>query len=124
MMYFNDMDPSVWESMVTPMNEVLAADESNGQGALYIGSWAASAEPELLDKCKIRQIVSVLDSDVKILPSNGRKAHDIPIADSTTADLRRYLRGACQCIDYNLAIGNNVLVHCQQVSRFRINDSS
>ncbi|OCB87383.1 phosphatases II [Sanghuangporus baumii] len=115
MIRFDGMKAEEWRAMCTPINEVLPADERSRRGALYIGSWLASADTELLDSYEIRQIVAVLDSEMaRIPPSNGRSAYNIPIADSVCADLRPYLEGACRCISDSLAKGNNVLVHCQQ----------
>ncbi len=121
MIRFDEIDPAVATAMCMPINEVLPADERKNRGALYIGSWIASVDQDLLDSHNIRQIISVIDSEMMMVPpSNGRRAHRIPIADSSRVNLKPYLDAACRCIAENLEKGNNVLVHCQQVRTFRV----
>ncbi|EJD02635.1 phosphatases II [Fomitiporia mediterranea MF3/22] len=111
----DEMSPEMWAAMCTPINEVIAADSRKGTGALYIGSWFASVDPELLATYNIQQIVAIIDSSMCFVPpSEGRGAYKIPLEDSSRADLKPHLDGACRFIAEQLEKGNNVLVHCQQ----------
>ena len=112
-----DLTPEMWAALCTPINEVLPGDERSHRGALYIGSWYASVDTDLLDEYDIRQVVTVLgNSTMCAPPSEGRGAYTVPIEDSTEADLKPYLEGVCSFIADSLRKGQNVLVHCQQVS--------
>lgn len=115
-------------------------------GALYLGSWAASVDNELLANNHIRAIVEVLDAPWGSTPlptpaplgrtqsgygfeqarTDGRSVstpgqmgrYKVAIADSSAVDiLKPHLDGAVRFIKDRLAVGDNVLVHCQQVRR-------
>lgn len=69
---------------------------------------------------KITHLVQVLD--VPWLPlseKDGFECYRIDILDVPSADLKSELDGACKNIDKTLRSGNNILVHCQQVSLIR-----
>jgi len=110
-----DMSPEAWAAMCIPINEVLPAEPRTGEGALFIGSWFASIDEELLDAHDVRALVCVNDS--LMVPSGvqrRRGTYKIVIPDSTNADLRPHLDGVVRHIAEQRADGVNVLVHCQQ----------
>ncbi|TDL19164.1 phosphatases II [Rickenella mellea] len=110
-----DMKEEVWQAMCTPMNLVLAANPRSGSGSLYLGSWMASVDTELLQSHKITHIVQVLDVPwAQQGAAPGFVHYQIKILDSSTAELRPHLEAACKHIRDALARGKNVLVHCQQ----------
>lgn len=114
------MSPEAWAAMCVPINEVLPGDTHTGRGALFIGSWMASVDDELLHQNGINQLVSVNDGMVTSAQRvDGRGSYRIIISDSTSADLQPYLDDVCRHIDKKLAEGENVLVHCQQASQAR-----
>lgn len=113
---------------------------------MFLGSWAASVDNELLANNHIRAIVEVLDAPWGSTPlptpaplgrtqsgygfeqarTDGRSVsapgqmgrYKIAIADSSAVDiLKPHLDGAVRFIKDRLAVGDNVLVHCQQVRR-------
>lgn len=98
-----------------PMNEVLPA--TSRRGALYIGSWIASVDDELLANHNVHALVSLNDLDLtgEAAPREGIAVHRIGITDSTSVNIRPHLDGACNFISEKLSKGENVLVHCQQV---------
>ena len=148
----DSMSPDVWEAMCTPMHEILSPSgmlESlllfflidivlpGRSGALYLGSWAASVDNELLANNRIRAIVEVHDSPWGSTPlptpstpgralssygfeearSDGRSVtapgqmgrYKIAIADSSASDiLKPHLDGAVRFIKDRLAGGENV----------------
>jgi len=110
-----DMSLERWESMCVPMNLVLSADPHTGFGALYIGSWFASVDSDLLDDHRIRNVVQVHDGAWGPEGTAERELYKVPIQDASTADLKSHLDGVCQHIHDRLAAGRNTLVHCQQV---------
>lgn len=100
-----------------PINLVLPADEQSNRGALYIGTWVASMDSEILDSHHINDIVSINDKGMmNFNRTDGRGAHRIVLSDSTASDIRPHLDDACKYISSKLSNGENVLVHCQQVS--------
>jgi len=122
--------PEVWQAMCTPMHEIIPAAATSSRsrtGALYIGSWAASVDTDLLNTHAIRDVVEVLDSQWATsphpTPGIGGAApptrYKIAIQDTSDADvLKPHIDGAVRHIRDKLAQGQNVLVHCQQgVSR-------
>lgn len=126
----DSVHPEVWESMCTPMHEIIPATSSNTMrqgrsGALYLGSWVASVDSDLLETNHIRAIVEAHDSpwaSSSSTPSSSIQAtptvarYRISIPDSSDADvLRPHLEGAIRYIREKLSSGQNVLVHCQQV---------
>ncbi|ETW76247.1 hypothetical protein HETIRDRAFT_412343 [Heterobasidion irregulare TC 32-1] len=133
MISFAGLPPEVTQAMCTPMHLILPAAPSQhpsypshhsppsltGQGALYLGSFAAVLEPTLLKEHNIRHIVQVLDGFWT--PSSGAdgvSTYRIDIQDIESADLKPHLEDAVESIDSALSKGQNVLVHCHQgVSR-------
>lgn len=112
-----DMSAESWAAMCTPINEILPADARRRRGGLFIGSWFASVDRDLLNEYHIRQVVAVLGGSMAGEPPiDGLGTYKVPIEDSTTADLKPHLAGACDYIAEKLGKGDNVLVHCQQVS--------
>ncbi|KAJ7057657.1 phosphatases II [Mycena amicta] len=100
-------------------------ERTRGTGALYIGSMAAVAEPDLLRDNRITHLVQVLETPWAPQPVleddlSGWEFqyHRIDIEDRTTAALGVHLAPACDYIERALGRGENVLVHCHQgVSR-------
>ena len=110
-----DMTPEAWASMCIPLNEVIPTDPPHNKGALYIGSWFASVDEDLLSQHKLKELVSVNDSQMTLCPTAARNGYEIRIADSTAAELKPFLEDVCNHIEKKLSSGENVLVHCQQV---------
>lgn len=55
--------PDVWEAICTPMHEIVPAGAARpGTGALYLGSWTAAVDAELLAHHRVRAIVECLDA--------------------------------------------------------------
>jgi hypothetical protein len=110
------------------MNEVsLMHRNGEGMGKLYVGSWIASVDEDLLLNHSIRHLVPVTgaswvitrdESDSSAGSSTNRTIYTIPLDDSasTTASaiLRDCLPRVCRHIDKALHDGENVLVFCQQ----------
>ncbi|KAJ3575509.1 hypothetical protein NP233_g1049 [Leucocoprinus birnbaumii] len=122
MIRFDQLPPEVMQAMCTPMHEVLSATPVPGHtttGALFIGSFAAVQDKDMLREHRITHLVQVLD--VPWLPAfekDGFSTYRISIDDATNVDIRPYLEAACNYIDAALRSGRNCLVHCQQgVSR-------
>lgn len=116
MIRIDDMERNSWEAMCLPINLVLPADERSNRGALYIGTWVASMDSEILDSHHIDDIVSINDEAmITFNRTDGRGAHRIVLSDSSASDIRPHLDDACKYISRKLSIGENVLVHCQQV---------
>ncbi|KAH8118938.1 phosphatases II [Phellopilus nigrolimitatus] len=110
-----DMSPEAWASMCVPINEVIPAEAHAGSGALFIGSWVASVDQELLDAHRIQQIVAIHDGTLTGIPSSGKRSeYRVLVADSVREDLKPYLEGVCRHIASRLEHGENVLVYCQQ----------
>ncbi|KAH8106360.1 phosphatases II [Phellopilus nigrolimitatus] len=104
--------PDVWAALCTPMHEILPAGSSprGAGGALFLGSWTAAVDPELLARHAVRAIVECHDS-----PWGTCESSLVALADSAAPDaLRPHLDGAVRFIRERLARGENVLVHCQQ----------
>lgn len=121
MIRFDNIPPEIIQAMCTPMHQIILPPGPNQQhmGSLWLGSFQAGSDPELLRQHQIAHLVQVLD--VPWLPSYS----DLPviitrfdIMDVPSADLRSHLDEACARIDKSLRSGKNVLVHCQQVSGF------
>lgn len=116
MIRIDDMEPKSWEAMCLPINLVLPADERSNRGALYIGTWVASMDSEILDSHHIDDIVSINDEAMMSFNrTDDRGAHRIVLSDSSASDIRPHLDSACKYISSKLSNGENVLVHCQQV---------
>jgi len=115
MIRIDDMEPKTWEAMCLPINLVLPADEQSNRGALYIGTWVASMDSEILDAHHIDDIVSINDEAMMTFNrTDGRGALRIVLSDSTSSNIRPHLDDACKYIASKLSQGENVLVHCQQ----------
>ena len=54
--------PEVWEAICTPMHEILPASPQSGSGALYLGSWTAAVDTDLLARHGVRAIVECHDA--------------------------------------------------------------
>lgn len=122
MIHFDQVAPEVMQAMCTPMHQVLSPAPVAGHpptGALYIGSFIAALDKDMLREHDITHLVQVLN--VPWLPAydkEGFSTYHIGIDDATSADIRPYLEAACNYIDSALRSGRNCLVHCQQgVSR-------
>ncbi|CAL1713857.1 unnamed protein product [Somion occarium] len=124
MIRFDNLPPDVMQAMCTPMHQIIPPSASSRTGALYLGSFSAILDPDLLNQNRISALVQVLDAPW--LPSVDAHAKQgvkldcfrLDIMDSTTADLKPHLEATVRWIDEKLRKGANVLVHCQQgVSR-------
>jgi hypothetical protein len=119
MIRFDNMPPEVMQAMCTPMHEVLSPASVPGfqtTGALYIGSFAAVQDKDMLHENRITHLVQVLDAPwLPASEKEGFSTHNIRIDDAASVDIRPYLEAACNYIDATLRSGRNCLVHCQQV---------
>lgn len=121
MIRFDNLPPDVMQAMCTPMHQIIPPSASSRTGALYLGSFSAILDPDLLNQNRISALVQVLDAPW--LPSVDAHAKQgvkldcfrLDIMDSTTADLKPHLEATVRWIDEKLRKGANVLVHCQQV---------
>lgn len=94
-----------------------ASQSHPAMGALYLGSLSATMEKSALHEHKITHLVQVLDVPwLPISEKDGFECYRIDILDVPSANLKGELEGACKDIDKALRGGQNVLVHCQQVS--------
>lgn len=115
MIRFDEMESNAWTAMCSPIDLVLPSEERSNHGALYIGTWIASMDSEILDSHQIDNILSIIDEEMMVRNrSDGRGTHRIVLSDSTTSDIRPHLDGACRYISAELSKGENVLVHCHQ----------
>ena len=139
----DSMSTDVWASMCTPMHEIIPSSTPASRkptGSLYLGSWMASVDSDLLANNSIRAIVEVHDSPWGMSPlptpalsrdahatisfettrgGSGPTRYKVAIADSSEPDvLKPYLEDVVRHIRERLANGDNVLVHCQQVRLF------
>lgn len=88
-------------------------------GTLWLGSFQAGSDPDLLRQHQITHLVQVLD--VPWLPTHTDTSITVSrfdIIDVPSADLKSHLEEACTRIDKSLKSGKNVLVHCQQVRHY------
>ena len=109
------------QAMCTPMHLIMKASPASqsypAMGALYLGSLSATMEKSILHEHKITHLVQVLDVPwLPITEKDGFECYRIDILDIPSANLKVELEGACKDIDNALRRGQNVLVHCQQVS--------
>lgn len=121
MIRFDGLPPEVMQAMCTPMHLIIPTSPPNpsrpATGALYLGSLSATMEKSVLHEHNITHLVQVLDVPwLPISEKDGFECYRIDILDVPSADLRAHLEGACRAIDMALRGGNNILVHCQQVS--------
>lgn len=121
MFSFDGVPPDEMEAICTPMHLILSPGPTSAgntsTGAIYLGSMAATNEPDLLSEHNITHFVQVLE--VPWLPQaedSAFKYHRIDLEDSASAALRPHLTEACDYIQKALQGGSNVLVHCHQVS--------
>ncbi|EJC98349.1 phosphatases II [Fomitiporia mediterranea MF3/22] len=108
--------PDVWEAICTPMHEILPASPKHGSGALFLGSWTAAVDTDLLARHGVRAIVECHDAPWGICEStSSANGSGVAIPDSPTPGLLEpHLDGAVRFIRDRLSRGENVLVHCQQ----------
>ena len=117
MIRFDNVPPEIVQAMCTPMHQILLPPPAQHLGHLWLGSFAAISDADLLRKHRISHLVQVID--VPWLPpvnDPNMTVTRIDIMDIPSADLRSHLDDACARIERSLAAGKNVLVHCQQVS--------
>ncbi|KAK7682281.1 hypothetical protein QCA50_014484 [Cerrena zonata] len=124
MIRFDNLPPEVMQAMCTPMHQIIPPSASNRTGALFLGSFSAILDPDLLMSNGINSLVQVLDApwlpSVDAHAKQGVKldCYRLDIMDSTSADIKPHLESTVRWIDEKLRKGANVLVHCQQgVSR-------
>jgi len=116
MIRFDNVPQEIVQAMCTPMHQILLPPPAQHLGHLWLGSFAAISDPDLLRKHRISHLVQVLD--VPWLPpvnDPNMTVTRIDIMDIPSADLKSHLDDACARIEKSLAAGKNVLVHCQQV---------
>jgi len=124
MIRFDQVAPEVMQAMCTPMHQVLSPAPVAGHpptGALYIGSFIAAQDRDMLREHNITHLVQVLN--VPWLPTydkEGFSTYHISIDDTTSVDIRPFLEAACNYIDAAICSGRNCLVHCQQVCQILI----
>ena len=124
MIRFDQVAPEVMQAMCTPMHQVLSPAPVAGHpptGALYIGSFIAAQDRDMLREHNITHLVQVLN--VPWLPTydkEGFSTYHISIDDATSVDIRPFLEAACNYIDAAICSGRNCLVHCQQVCQIFI----
>jgi len=112
---FDNLPPEIMQAMCTPMHQILLPPPAQHLGHLWLGSFAAISDNDLLRKHRISHLVQVID--VPWLPpvnDPNMTVTRIDIMDIPSADLRSHLDDACARIEKSLAAGKNVLVHCQQ----------
>jgi hypothetical protein len=117
MIRFDNVPQEIIQAMCTPMHQILLPPPAQHLGHLWLGSFAAISDTDLLRKHRISHLVQVID--VPWLPpvnDPNMTVTRIDIMDIPSADLRSHLDDACARIEKSLAAGKNVLVHCQQVS--------
>jgi hypothetical protein len=117
MIRFDNIPPEIMQAMCTPMHKIALPGPAQQQlGTLWLGSFAAGADPDLLRQHGISHLVQVLDAPW--LPSASNISITVTrfaILDTPNADLASHLDEACHRIEKSLKSGKNVLVHCQQV---------
>jgi hypothetical protein len=116
MIRFDGVPPEIIQAMCTPMHQILLPPPAQHLGHLWLGSFAAISDNDLLRKHRITHIVQVID--VSWLPpvnDPNMTVTRIDIMDIPSADLKSHLDAACAGIEKSLTSGKNVLVHCQQV---------
>jgi len=115
MIRFDNLPPEIMQAIFTPMHQILLPPPAQHLGHLWLGSFAAISDNDLLRKHRISHLVQVID--VPWLPpvnDPNMTVTRIDIMDIPSADLRSHLDDACARIEKSLAAGKNVLVHCQQ----------
>jgi len=115
MIRFDNFPPEIVQAMCTPMHQILLPPPAQHLGHLWLGSFAAISDSDLLRKHRISHLVQVID--VPWLPpvnDPNMTVTRIDIMDIPSADLKSHLDDACARIEKSLAGGKNVLVHCQQ----------
>lgn len=113
---FDGVPPEIIQAMCTPMHQILLPPPAQHLGHLWLGSFAAISDNDLLRKHRISHIVQVID--VSWLPpvnDPNMTVTRIDIMDIPSADLKSHLDDTCARIEKSLTSGKNVLVHCQQV---------
>jgi len=116
MIKFDNFPQEIIQAMCTPMHQILLPPPAQHLGHLWLGSFAAISDADLIRKHRISHLVQVID--VPWLPpvnDPNMTVTRIDIMDIPSADLKSHLDDACARIEKSLAAGKNVLVHCQQV---------
>ena len=116
MIRFDDVPPEIIQAMCTPMHQILLPPPAQHLGHLWLGSFAAISDNDLLRKHRISHIVQVVEAPW-LPPVNdpNMTVTRIDIMDTPSADLKSHLDDTCARIEKSLGSGKNVLVHCQQV---------
>ncbi|PAV16805.1 phosphatases II [Pyrrhoderma noxium] len=82
--------PDVWESICTPMHLILPGDPSgSGRGALYLGSWTAAVDNDLLARHRVNAIVECHDAPWGACDSHSSSSEDLIVNGSMTPTLAR-----------------------------------
>lgn len=117
MITFDGLPQEIKQAICTPMHQIPLPPPAQHLGHLWLGSYAAISDNDLLRKHRISHLVQVID--VPWLPpvnDPNMTVTRIDIMDIPSADLKSHLDDTCTRIEKSLAAGKNVLVHCQQVS--------
>ena len=86
MLRSDSFSPDVWEAICTPMHEILPRGaKSSGSGALFLGSWTASVDTDLLSHNSIKAIVECHDSPWGTCDSSPPPANPPPFGRSPTS---------------------------------------
>ena len=116
MIKFDNFPQEIVQALCTPMHQILLPPPAQHLGHLWLGSFAAISDADLLRIHRISHLVQVID--VPWLPpvnDPSMTVTRIDIMDIPSADLKSHLDDACARIEKSLAAGKNVLVHCHQV---------
>lgn len=116
MIRFDTLPPEIAQAICTPMHQILLPPPAHHLGHLWLGSYAAISDSDLLKKHRISHVVQVIDlSCLPPVNDPNMTVTRIDIMDIPSADLKSHLDDTCARIERSLASGKNVLVHCQQV---------
>ena len=116
MIRFDDIPPENVRAMCTPMHQILLPPPAHHLGHLWLGSFAAISDNDLLKKHRISHIVQVIDAAwFPPISDPNMTVTRIDIMDVPSADLKSHLDETCTGIERSLESGKNVLVHCHQV---------
>jgi len=115
MIRFDGLPPEIARAICTPMHQIVLPPPAQHLGHLWLGSFTAISDNDLLRKHRISHVVQVIDAPW-LPPVNdpNMTVTRIDILDTPSADLKSHLDDACARIEKSLASGKNVLVHCQQ----------
>ena len=116
MIRFDSLPPEVMQAMCTPMHQIIPPSASSRSGALYLGSFSAILDPDLLMANGITSLVQVLDApwlpSVDAHAKQGVKldCYRLDILDSTSADLKPHLESTVRWIDLSSCQKENLCV--------------